>query len=174
MPFRTAFQYGRCALFAFLVMGALGCSRPVYTTYHRITPQVDPWFAYKDLATVCILRAEQNPSSPTVAYFDNRRFVGLTEHNGIYFCYLVRPGQHQLMARSTRAYPVKISFHAQPGQCYYFRQIHFPGGFNLNDTSTTTARKLMVHLLYAYVRSDPDAPPLYRMPVPARYAPSSW
>ncbi len=158
----------------FVCLFGTGCSPAPYTTYHRVTPQIDPWFAQKDLATICILRAGQHSPPATVAYFDNRRFVGMTEHNGIYFCYLAQPGVHHLIARSTRAYPVQITFQAQPNQCYYFRQIHRTRSFNLEETSTTTARKLLVHLLYAYVRATPDARPPYRMPVPARYAPSSF
>lgn len=165
------FLFGACFCVSWF---GVGCSPAPYTTYHRITPQVDPWFAQKTLATICILRAEQFHPPATVAYFDNKRFVGMTEHDGIYFCYLARPGLHHIVARSTRAYPVQITFQAQPNQCYYFRQFHRSSSFNLEETSDTTARKLLVHLLYAYVRATPDALPPYRMPVPAQYAPSSW
>jgi hypothetical protein len=159
-------------LFLLLLMG---CAPRPYEISLRVTPQIDPWIAPRRVATVCVLRPQHQRDWPQTAYFDNGRLVGMTEDNGVYFCYLAKPGAHRLVLQSAGAPTASVAFHAISDRIYYFEQLNYRGHSNLRALPPMLARKLLVHLLYAYAVASRDAPrELYDMPVPARHEPSAW
>jgi hypothetical protein len=109
----------RTLLLCALLFGA-GCY-----SYQLRKPAVTPLEAFgpvaSDLAEVCVMRPHWIAWAVTAAVRDNGQLVGATRGD-TYFCYLVRPGHHQIESETVDM-TERAELDAAPGRRYWLHQL---------------------------------------------------
>lgn len=109
---------------------AAGCLPPQAheTRVHSASPiELTP--VPDDVARVCVMRPDSTASDMVMVLRDNGRFVGATR-GGTYFCYLAKPGDHEITSVDHDLGTVYLEAHA--GARYWLYEEVFTLGGNLH------------------------------------------
>jgi hypothetical protein len=146
-------------------LGLLGCNLN-YRVEHLATPEIDPTLPHPDLATICVLRPQSFGHLASFEHYDNDHLVAVSEGKKVYFCYLARPGTHNLVASSDN--DARLGLWANAGSRYFVRLHVNMGPDLLTPMNTDEAMAMLQELRYIRtVRATSRAAPLMRAPVPA-------
>ncbi|AKV00116.1 hypothetical protein AKJ09_06779 [Labilithrix luteola] len=112
--------------FACVALGA-GCIPPqAQPTRARSTLPIELTAVPDDVARVCVMRPDSTASDVQMVIRDNGRFVGATR-GGTYFCYLARPGEHEITSVDHDLGTVYLEAHA--GTRYWlYEEVMWLGG----------------------------------------------
>ncbi len=152
--------------FLLLVALALSACHLGYHVEVLQKPVVDPWTPTGDVAKVCVLRPQTFGALAAFQHYDNGRLVGVSQGRRVYFCYLVRPGNHHLIARSDN--DASLDIWLQAGQVLFIQLEVAMGPDNISRVDTESARKILKNL--SYIVAEPtleDVPAICSHPVPA-------